>query len=89
MFPFFGILPMRMRAFLLRRLDLGWHKRQPDPAAALADVRSIRLLTGGELRQLFPSARIVRERLLWMTKSYIVLNGWDESQGSAASRSQA
>jgi len=89
LFPFFGILPMRVRAFLLRRMDLGWHKRQPDPGAALADVRSIRLLSGGELRRLFPGARIVRERALGLTKSYIVLDGWDEPQASAAHRSQA
>ena len=34
-------------------------------------------MTGGELRRLFPTARIVRERLLFLTKSYIVLDGWD------------
>jgi len=82
LFPFFGILPIRVRVFLLRRMDLGWYKRQPDPASALGDVRSVRLLSGGELRQLFPAARIVRERLLWLTKSYIVLDGWDEPAGS-------
>jgi hypothetical protein len=89
MFPFFAILPMRVRAFLLRRMDLGWHKRQRDPATALADVRSIRLLTGSELGRLFPAARIVRERALGLTKSYIVLDGWDEPQPSAAHRSDA
>ena len=87
MFPFFGILPMRVRAFLLGKMDLGWHPRQRDPAAALADVRSIRLLTGGELRRLFPAARILRERALGLTKSYIVLDGWDESQPSGVDRS--
>ena len=84
-----AILPMRVRAFLLRRMDLGWHKRQRDPAAALADVRSIRLLTGGELRRLFP-ARPDRARTgARLTKSYIVLDGWDEPQPSAAHRSDA
>ena len=89
LFPFFGILPIGVRAFLLRRMSLGWHKRQRDPAAAVADVRSIRLLTGSELRRLFPAARIGRERLFGLTKSYIVLDGWDEPQGSPAQRSQA
>ena len=81
LFPFFGILPLNIRAFLLRHMDLGWHKRQPDRAAALADVRSVRLMTGGELRRLFPTARIVRERLLFLTKSYIALDGWDGAAG--------
>lgn len=77
LFPFFGVLPMRVRAWLLQRMDLGWHPRRPDPAEALADVRSVRLLTGSELRRLFPGARFENERLLVFTKSFIVLDGWD------------
>jgi SAM-dependent methyltransferase len=77
LFPFFGILPMRARAFLLQHFDLGWHTRRPDAAEALADVRSVRLMTGSELRRLFPGARFENERLLATTKSFIVLDGWD------------
>ncbi len=77
LFPFFGILPIRIRAFLLQHLDLGWHKRVPDRAAAVRDVRSIRLLTGSEMRRLFPDARFENERFLAVTKSFIVLDGWD------------
>lgn len=80
LFPFFGILPVRVRAFLLQHLDLGWHKRVRDPAAALADVRSIRLLTGSEMRRLFPGARFENERFLLFTKSFIVLDGWDPAE---------
>jgi SAM-dependent methyltransferase len=86
LFPFFGILPMGVRAFLLQHMDLGWRKRQPDRTSALAEVRSVRLVTGSELRRMFPAARIVRERLLWLTKSYIVLQGWDEPAGSTGPR---
>jgi hypothetical protein len=75
--PFFGILPMRVRAFLLQHLDLGWFKRQPDPTKALAEVRSVRLMTGSELRGLFPGARFENERFLLFTKSFIVFDGWD------------
>lgn len=78
LFPFFGVLPMRVRAGLLQHLDLGWHPRQPDPHKAMADVRSIRLLSRRELRRLFPGATIVDERLALMTKSFIVLDGWDQ-----------
>jgi SAM-dependent methyltransferase len=77
LFPFFGILPIGVRAFLLQHFDLGWHKRVPDRAAALEDVRSIRLLTGSEMRRLFPGARFENERFLAVTKSFIVLDGWD------------
>lgn len=79
LFPFFGVLPIRVRAFLLQRMDLGWHPRRPDPAEALADVRSVRLMTGGEMRRLFPDARFENERFLLFTKSFIVLEGWGPS----------
>lgn len=77
LFPFFGVLPMRVRAWLLQHMDLGWHPRRPDPDEALADVRSVRLMTGAELRRLFPGARFEDERFLVFTKSFIVLDGWD------------
>jgi SAM-dependent methyltransferase len=81
LFPYFGILPMRVRAWLLQHMDLGWHKRQPDPVLALEDVRSVRLLTGSETRRLFPGARFENERFLVFTKSFIVLDGWDVAGG--------
>lgn len=77
LFPFFGILPTRVRAFLLQHMDLGWYKRCPDPDQALADVLSVRLMTGSELRRLFPGARFEKERFLLFTKSFIVLEGWE------------
>jgi len=67
---------MRVRAGLVQHLDLGWHKRQPDPVLALEDVKSVRLLTGREMRRLFPGARFENERVLLVTKSFIALQGW-------------
>ena len=81
MFPFFAIMPMRLRALLLQRMDLGWYKRRPDAEEALAEVRSVRLMTGSELSRLFPSARLERERILVFTKSFIVLDGWESAEG--------
>jgi SAM-dependent methyltransferase len=80
LFPFFGILPLRLRAYLLQHMDLGWYQRRRNPEEALADVRSVRLVTGSELRGLFPSARIQDERVLVFTKSYIVLDGWEAAK---------
>jgi SAM-dependent methyltransferase len=77
LFPYFAILPIRVRAFLLQHLDLGWYERRPDPAQAMADVRSVRLMTGSELRRMFPAARIEDERFLVFTKSFVVFDGWD------------
>jgi SAM-dependent methyltransferase len=81
LFPFFGILPLTVRAFLLQHMDLGWHKRRPDREEALADVRSVRLVSGSELRRLFPAARFENERLLFFTKSFVVLDGWEQQEG--------
>ena len=81
LFPFFALFPINVRAFLLQHFDLGWHPRQPDRRAALREVRSVRLMTGRELRRAFPGARIERERILGLTKSFIVLDGWDPQGG--------
>ena len=81
LFPFFALLPLNVRGFLLQHFDLGWHPRQPNRAAALREVRSIRLMTARELRRGFPGARIERERILVFTKSFIVLDGWDRQEG--------
>jgi hypothetical protein len=77
--PFFQFLPLRMRVQLVRRFDLGWYGMGgiPDPEHAEAVVRSIRLLSAGELLRLFPDGRLYRERLFGLTKSLIVYGGWE------------
>jgi 2-polyprenyl-3-methyl-5-hydroxy-6-metoxy-1,4-benzoquinol methylase len=77
LFPFFQFLPLEMRVLLLGRFDLGWHKRVRDKRAARAEVLSIRLMSGAELRRLFPGATMYRERFLGVTKSFVVYGGWD------------
>ncbi len=74
--PFFQFLPVRVRAHILTQVGLGWHDREPDRRRAEEVVKSIRLLTFSELRVLFPDAQIWRERILGLTKSFIVLRGW-------------
>lgn len=74
LFPFFQFLPFALRVFLVRHFDLGWFAMGgvPDKASAEEIVRSIRLLTERELRQLFPDGTIYREKLLGLTKSFVV-----------------
>lgn len=74
--PGFQYFPRPLQVALVRRFDLGWYRRRPDPAAALALVAEHRLLTAGELRALFPEAAILRERVLGLTKSLIACGGW-------------
>jgi len=77
LFPFFQFMPMRMRVLMLTRFGVGWHDREPVRSRAEETIRSIRLLTLRELRELFPNARIWRERFLGLTKSFVVFGGWE------------
>ena len=74
--PGFQFLPVRARVALLRRMSLGWYARTPDPAVAESQVRMIRLMTGREMREVFPDARIHKERVAGLTKSFIAIGGW-------------
>ena len=75
--PLFQYLPLVMRAELASRFDLGWQRKTNDLATALAEVRSIRLLTERDLTGLFPHGAIYRERVLGLTKSLVAYGGWD------------
>jgi hypothetical protein len=75
-FPAFQHLPLRLRVALVRRCALGFAPRLPDAAEAEAYVRSIRLLGAAELMQLFPSARLLRERFCGLTKSLVACGGF-------------
>jgi hypothetical protein len=76
--PGFQFLPRRLQVAMVRRLNLGWYRRRPDPADALALVAEHRLLSERELRALFPGAEILRERVLGLTKSFIACGGWHD-----------
>jgi hypothetical protein len=82
LFPFFQYLPVPARVALLRRMNLGWYPRQPDPEAARAEVVSVRLMTYRELRVLFPGSRIVGEHAFGLLKSFVVVGGWDAAPRS-------
>jgi hypothetical protein len=75
LFPFFGVLPIPARAFLLRHLSLGWYTKIDDRAESFRVASSIRLLTKRELLSLFPGAQLVRERVAGLTKSSTVFGG--------------
>jgi hypothetical protein len=71
LFPGFQFLPIPARTELLRRFDLGWHRRTPDPEEARRTVSAIRLLTEREMRTLFPRAHLYSEKVFGLTKSFI------------------
>lgn len=73
LFPGWQFLPLTCRVWLHQSCNLGWMPRQPNPQLAEAEVRQIRLLTFGEMRQLFPEATIHRETLGPLTKSFMAV----------------
>jgi SAM-dependent methyltransferase len=78
--PGFQFMPLKLRAWLVSHFDVGWYRRIPDRAKARAEVESISLLTHRDLRRLFPEARIYRERLIGLTKSFVAYHGWNSSR---------
>ena len=78
LFPFFQFLPVSLRVGLLKNFDLGWFKRTTESEKAKEVVEGIRLLGKREFRELFPNARLYQEKILWMTKSFVAYEGWDD-----------
>lgn len=68
-FPFFQFFPISMRTTLVQHLNLAFIKKRPVRTEAEAEVRKINLLTKRQVKNLFPQARIVEERLFGMVKS--------------------
>lgn len=83
-FPFFQFLPLPAQTFLLFHLNLGWKRKRriKDKERARQIATSIRLLTESELREFFPGATLYKEKLLGLTKSFIVYDGWSSAEGA-------
>jgi hypothetical protein len=69
----FHWLDVNLRAALLQRFTLGFRTRTPNREEALGIIESVRLLTPGQLRNLFPGGKLLRERFLGFTKSLIAI----------------
>lgn len=76
LFPGFQWLPRATRVALIQRFDLGWIKRIPERTQAQQMIDTTRLLRKGELKTLFPRANWYEEKLLGLTKSFVVYDGW-------------
>lgn len=75
--PGFQFMPVALRVWLVSHFNVGWYPRIPDPKAARLEVESIALLSERQLRELFPEARIYKERILGLTKSFVAYHGWN------------
>jgi SAM-dependent methyltransferase len=74
--PGFQFMPVSVRAWLVSQFNIGWYQRITDKLEARREVESVALLSSEQLRQLFPEARIYRERILGLTKSLVAYHGW-------------
>jgi hypothetical protein len=69
--PFFQYYPERLQIALVQHFSLGWYPRIPEREQAVRLVRSHRLLDERELRLLFPDARLCKETVLGLVKSWV------------------
>lgn len=73
--PWFQYWPKRMQRRLARHFTLrGWITK-PNDEQIDEMLGELRLLTYKEMRELFPDCRILRERVLGLTKSYVAVRG--------------
>jgi len=75
--PFFQLLPARQQAWWVHHCAITSFGRISPYSKALAWVACVRNLTHSELKTLFPEARIAREKVLGLTKSFMVFKGFD------------
>jgi Methyltransferase domain len=74
--PFFHWLPPSVQAWCFRKIRVGRYERVRDATLAHTLATRVRDLTYSELRRLFPEGTIVSERLLGLTKSFMVHYGF-------------
>jgi len=80
--PGFQFFPLRVRATLLARHDVGWYRKADSYAAALEEVSAVRLLSKRDIRRLFPEGHLYTERFFGLSKSFVVYHGWDSDRQS-------
>lgn len=71
--PIIHYLPKRIQRHLLRRCTVWGLVARPTRSQAEEFLSTVRLLTEREMRELFPDARIVAERILGVKKSFIAV----------------
>jgi len=72
--PFFNWLPIKVRILLIQNFNLGWFKKTKDIEKARKIIQSIKLLRKKELVRLFPDSIVNKERIVFITKSFVLTN---------------
>lgn len=68
-FPLFQFFPLRLKVYMVQHYDMRYKKAENEKEA-YEIAGEIRLLTGKELKKLLPDARIEREKVMFLTKSF-------------------
>lgn len=74
-FPFFQFFPKSVKVWLSTHFALGWYGKV-DRQTANELASEIRLLRKKEFINLFANGKIVEEKFLGLTKSFIAYDGW-------------
>jgi hypothetical protein len=72
-FPMFQFLPEQVRARMLTSFSLGFGGRRESLDEAMIGVQSASLIDAAQLRELFPDAQVLRERVGPFTKSLMAV----------------
>ncbi len=83
LFPFFQFLPRGLQVFLVSNFEIGWAGKAPSREDAERRVSSCQLLSQREIRWLFPGGKLYKERFLGLTKSFIVYDRWESTEGTS------
>jgi len=70
--PFFHLVPAKIQPYYVSFLSLKWWKNRGGLEEIRSHIKAIRLLKYAELRKMFKGDDIVREKFLFLTKSFVV-----------------
>jgi hypothetical protein len=84
--PFFHWLPSGAQAWCFGKLPVGIYRCAPQAQVAWEWATRIRNLRRSELRELFPGATVLNERIMGLTKSFMIVDGFPRSAGSRLER---
>jgi SAM-dependent methyltransferase len=72
--PFFHFLPANAQAWCFKNFSVGTYRRASCAAEAWHLATRVRNIRRAELAQLFPQATVVKEKVLGLTKSFMIHN---------------
>ncbi len=78
-FPYFQFLPKNLRVYLTHKFNLGNYPRAKTRELAIRRVEEVQLLSRKEMSELFPGARIWKEKFFYFNKSFIAHNNFNIS----------